>query len=51
VFFFTGLHADYHEVTDEPQYLDYPHYTRITRYIHDVVRAIADRPARLRVNR
>jgi hypothetical protein len=51
VFFFTGLHADYHEVTDEPQYLDYPHYTRIVKYIHDVVRAIGDRPARLRVNR
>ena len=51
VFFFTGLHADYHEVTDEPQYLDYRHYTRITRLIHDVVRAIGDRPRRLRVNR
>ena len=49
-FFFTGLHADYHQVTDEPQYLDYPHYTRITQYLHDVVRAIADRNARVRVD-
>jgi hypothetical protein len=36
-FFFTGLHADYHQITDAPQYLDYPHYTRITQYLHDVV--------------
>jgi Zn-dependent M28 family amino/carboxypeptidase len=49
-FFFTGLHADYHQVTDEPQYLDYPHYTRITQYLHDLVTAIADREARIRVD-
>ncbi len=49
-FFFTGLHADYHQVTDEAQYLDYPHYTRITRYLHDVVRAIADRDDRVRLD-
>ena len=49
-FFFTGLHADYHQVTDEPQYLDYPHYTRITEYLHDLVKAIADREERIRVN-
>ena len=24
-FFTTGLHADYHQVTDEPQYIDYEH--------------------------
>jgi hypothetical protein len=49
-FFFTGLHADYHQVTDEPQYLDYPHYTRITQYLHDLTRAIADRTERVRVD-
>jgi peptidase M28-like protein len=36
-FFFTGLHQDYHRVTDEPQYIDYPHYTRITNYLRDLV--------------
>ncbi len=36
VFFFTGLHGDYHQVTDEPQYIDYPHYSRITGFIRDV---------------
>ena len=49
-FFFTGLHADYHQVTDEPQYLDYPHYTRITQYLHDLVKTIGDREARVRVD-
>ena len=49
-FFFTGLHADYHQLTDEPQYLDYPHFARITHYLHDLVRAVADRDARIRVN-
>ena len=49
-FFFTGLHADYHQLTDEPQYLDYPHYTRITRYLHDLVTAIADREERIRLD-
>ena len=36
VFFFTGLHGDYHQVTDEPQYIDYPHYARIANFIRDV---------------
>jgi Zn-dependent M28 family amino/carboxypeptidase len=45
-FFFTGLHQDYHRVTDEPQYIDYPHYTRITRYIHDLVGDVANRDRR-----
>ncbi|MDQ8166015.1 MAG: M28 family peptidase [Gemmatimonadota bacterium] len=45
-FFFTGLHADYHQLTDEPQYIDYPHYARITRYIGDVVLDLANREKR-----
>ncbi len=45
-FFFTGLHADYHQVTDEPQYLDYPHYARITNYLNDLLLTISDRAAR-----
>ena len=45
-FFFTGLHADYHQVTDEPQYIDYPHYTRITNYIKDLLIEVANRDKR-----
>jgi hypothetical protein len=36
-FFFDGGHADYHEVTDEPQYIDYPHYSRIANRLRDWV--------------
>ncbi|HVZ47395.1 MAG TPA: M28 family peptidase, partial [Gemmatimonadaceae bacterium] len=45
-FFFTGLHADYHQLTDEPQYIDYPHYARITQYIDDLVVDLANRRQR-----
>jgi hypothetical protein len=45
-FFFTGLHADYHQNTDEPQYIDYPHYARITQYINDLVMDVANREKR-----
>ncbi len=45
-FFFTGLHQDYHRVTDEPQYIDYPHYTRITNYIRDLLVEVANRDKR-----
>jgi hypothetical protein len=45
-FFFTGLHGDYHQRTDEPQYIDYPHYSMITNYIKDIVVALGDRAQR-----
>jgi hypothetical protein len=43
-FFFTGLHGDYHQLTDEPQYIDYPHYARITNYIRDLMLNVANGP-------
>ncbi len=42
IFFTTGGHADYHQVTDEPQYIDYPHYARVTSYVADLARNVAD---------
>ena len=45
-FFFTGLHADYHQVTDEPQYIDYQHYARITKYVNDLALELANRDKR-----
>ena len=41
-FFSTGLHQDYHRVTDEPQYIDFPHLTNITRYLHDLLLDVAN---------
>ncbi|MDQ3949923.1 MAG: M28 family peptidase, partial [Gemmatimonadota bacterium] len=46
VFFFTGLHGDYHQVTDEPQYIDYPHYANITQLVRDVAVEVANRAGR-----
>jgi Peptidase family M28 len=45
-FFFTGLHQDYHRVTDEPQYIDYTHYSRITNYVRDLLVDVANHPTR-----
>ena len=42
VFFTTGGHRDYHQVTDEPQYLDFDQYVRVTQLIHDVASRVAD---------
>ena len=47
-FFFTSVHADYHQVTDEPQYIDYTHYSRIVNLVHDIALRVANldhRPA------
>jgi len=41
-FFSTGGHQDYHEVTDEPQYIDYDHLRRVTTLIKDVGAAVAN---------
>ena len=46
VFFFTGLHGDYHQNTDEPQYIDYPHFSLIDNYIKDLLVDVANRPVR-----
>ena len=50
VFFTTGGHVDYHQVTDEPQYIQYPHYARVTQLVHDVALRLAELPARPKVD-
>jgi hypothetical protein len=51
VFMSTGGHVDYHMPTDEPQYLDYDKLRDVTQFIHDVAVEIANRPARLVVDK
>ncbi|MFN2566870.1 MAG: M28 family peptidase [Gemmatimonadaceae bacterium] len=51
VFMSTGGHVDYHMVTDEPQYIDYDKLREVTQFIHDVALQIANRPARLVVDK
>ncbi|MDQ8165037.1 MAG: M28 family peptidase [Gemmatimonadota bacterium] len=42
VFFTTGGHADYHQLSDEPQYLNYPHLMRVANFIRDVAMDVAN---------
>ena len=43
-FFFTGLHGDYHQRSDEAEFIDYPHLARITRYIGEVAVEVGNGP-------
>jgi hypothetical protein len=42
VFMTTGLHGDYHQPTDEPQYIDYAHMARIGRFVLNLTHRVAD---------
>jgi hypothetical protein len=41
-FFSTGGHRDYHQVTDEIEYLDFDKYARVTRLVGAVAERVAD---------
>ena len=49
-FFTTGGHSAYHQLTDEPQYIDYPHMERAARLIADVALELGNRAGRPVVN-
>ncbi len=42
IFFTTGGHADYHQVTDEPQYIDYDRMAQVSRFVADLAAAVAN---------
>ena len=42
IFFTTGGHADYHQVTDEPQYVDYDHMAQVANFVADLAQHVAD---------
>ena len=46
IFFTTGGHADYHQVTDEPQYIDYDRMARVAQYVADLATRVANLPQR-----
>ncbi len=50
-FFFTSVHRDYHQVTDEPQYIDYNHYARIVNLVRDIADRVANLDHRPAVDR
>ena len=41
-----GEHLDYHQVTDEAQYIDYPDLARVTRMVYSAAMVIAGMPVR-----
>jgi hypothetical protein len=49
-FFSTGGHADYHQLTDEPQYIDYGKLARVTGFVADLARHVADLGHRVAVD-
>ncbi|HEY0527625.1 MAG TPA: M28 family peptidase [Gemmatimonadaceae bacterium] len=46
IFFTTGGHADYHQVTDEPQYIDYDRMARVGQYVADLATRVGNLPHR-----
>ena len=46
VFFTTGLHADYHKVTDSPDKIDYDKLSRVATLIMHIGTAVANSPTR-----
>jgi Zn-dependent M28 family amino/carboxypeptidase len=48
VFLTSGLHEDYHKVTDEPSRIDYLKLARVATLLHDIAVAVANRRTRPR---
>ncbi|MBA2686356.1 MAG: M28 family peptidase [Gemmatimonadaceae bacterium] len=46
VFFTTGLHADYHKVTDSPEKIDYDKLSRVATLIMHIGTSLANSPTR-----
>jgi hypothetical protein len=50
VFFSSGSHRDYHQVTDEVQYLDFAKYANVVRFVSALTNRVADLDHRLVVD-
>jgi hypothetical protein len=50
-FISTGGHADYHQVTDEPQYIEYPHMALVARFVYESAMRFANLDHRLVVDK
>ena len=51
VFFTTGVHQDYHQLTDEPQFINYDKMARIDTFIANVALAVANDDQRMVVDK
>ena len=50
-FFTTGGHSDYHQLTDEAQYVDFDKLAQVSRFIAAVAQAVGNRDARPTVDK
>ncbi len=51
IFFTTGGHADYHQVTDEPEYIQYDHMARVDKLVFDIAERVANLDHRVVVDK
>ena len=51
VFFFDGVHEDYHRPGDEPQKIDYQKMEKVARTVYMMLWELAGRPARVKVDK
>jgi hypothetical protein len=51
VFFTTGGHADYHQLTDEPQYINYPHMADVSKLGLEVAMKVANLDHRVKIDK
>jgi hypothetical protein len=51
IFYFTGVHAEYHQPADEVSLIDFPKYEKITRTIYATLWEIAELKTRPRVDK
>lgn len=49
-FFTTGGHSAYHQLTDEPQYIDYAHMTKVTKLVADIALTLGNSATRPKVD-
>jgi peptidase M28-like protein len=50
-FFTTGNHRDYHQVTDEPEYIDYDKLAHVAQFVYDIATAVANLDHRVVVDK
>lgn len=50
-FFTTGGHADYHQLTDEAEYIDYEHMARVATLVKDIATSVANLDHRIVVDK
>jgi hypothetical protein len=51
IFFTTGGHADYHQLTDEPQYINYTNLLKVTNFVRDIALETANATMKPKVDK